>query len=88
MNYFNISIDIFSYILDILIVTLPLQNLHNENSYNQLLADTKTNSVEHGYGLLNIKDIVNKYHGFQTYSFNDNFVYNIMIPYIDKSFIS
>ena len=62
--------------------------IHIENSYNQLLSDTKTNSVEHGYGLLNIKDIVNKYHGFQTYSFNDNFVYNIMIPYIDKSFIS
>ena len=55
----------------------------NTMSYDTAAKDNK--SLNHGYGLSNIRNTVEKNHGFLTYSYDTIFRIDIMIPIIDSS---
>ena len=60
--------------------------IHTENSYHHAEKSTarqKSDFQEHGYGIANIRNIVEKYHGFIKYEFGDLFSMDIIIPIID-----
>lgn len=51
---------------------------------NKLIRRKKANKYEHGYGLLNIKYVVNKYEGYMEYSCKKNvFEVNILLDYAE-----
>ena len=50
-----------------------------ENTYERF-SNMSQNSIEHGYGLRNIKKTVERNHGFMTYEMGDTFVMVIWIP--------
>lgn len=51
---------------------------------NKLIRRKKDNKYEHGYGLLNIKYVVNKYEGYMEYSCKKNmFEVNILLDYME-----
>lgn len=53
----------------------PIQN-------NKLIRRKKPNKQEHGYGLLNVKYVVDKYEGYMEYSCNKNiFEVNVLLDY-------
>ena len=57
-----------------------------ENTYNHAEKPSvrqKSDFQEHGYGIANIRNIVEKYHGFIKYEFGDLFSMDIIIPIID-----
>lgn len=60
--------------------------IHTENTYHHAGKSTarqKSDFQEHGYGIANIRNIVEKYHGFIKYEFGDLFSMDIIIPIID-----
>lgn len=60
--------------------------IHIENTYDHAEKPTerqKNDFREHGYGIANIQNIVEKYHGFVKYEFGDLFSMDIIIPIID-----
>lgn len=60
--------------------------IHTENTYHHAEKSTarqKSDFQEHGYGIANIRNIVEKYHGFIKYEFGDLFSMDIIIPIID-----
>lgn len=60
----------FSHSYFILTVTNPTDNTVNNN--NGLPFTTKANKSEHGFGLLNIKSVVDKYNGYMKIDNKDN----------------
>lgn len=60
--------------------------IHTENTYHHAEKSTarqKSDFQDHGYGIANIRNIVEKYHGFIKYEFGDLFSMDIIIPIID-----
>lgn len=60
--------------------------IHMENTYDHAekpAAHQESDFREHGYGIANIQNIVEKYHGFVKYEFGDLFSMDIIIPIID-----
>lgn len=60
--------------------------IHMENTYDHAENPTtqqESDFREHGYGIANIQNIVEKYHGFVKYEFGDLFSMDIIIPIID-----
>ncbi len=59
------------------VISSPIQG-------NKLIRRKKNNKQEHGYGLMNVKYVVNKYNGFMEYSCRENmFEMNILLDYIE-----
>ena len=56
--------------------------IHIENTYDRDAA-SPDNPLEHGYGLQNIINIVEKNHGFFKYAFEDLFSADVVIPIIN-----
>ena len=56
--------------------------IHIENTYDRDTA-SPDNPLEHGYGLQNIINIVEKNHGFFKYAFEDLFSADVVIPIIN-----
>lgn len=60
--------------------------IHIENTYDyseKSAFPQKSDFLKHGYGMDNIHNIVEKYHGFVKYDFDNTFHMDIVIPIID-----
>lgn len=60
--------------------------IHMDNTYDHAEKPTarhESDIREHGYGIANIQNIVEKYHGFVKYEFGNLFSMDIIIPIID-----
>lgn len=65
-----------------LLINMTNHVVQNPIKNNELIRRKKSNKQEHGYGLLNVKYVVNKYDGYMEYSCNENvFEINVLLDY-------
>lgn len=65
-----------------LLINMSNSVAYNPIQNNKLVQRKKPNKHEHGYGLVNVKYVVDKYDGFMEYSCEDNeFEINVLIDY-------
>ena len=65
--------------------TIHCENTTAEGTSLEHIHASRQNSLYHGYGLTNIRNTAEKYHGFFTYSVETLFYMDLMIPIIEKS---
>jgi sensor histidine kinase regulating citrate/malate metabolism len=65
--------------------TIHCENTTAEGTSLEHIHANRQNSLYHGYGLTNIRNTAEKYHGFFTYSVETLFYMDLMIPIIEKS---
>ena len=65
--------------------TIHCENTTAEGTSLAHIHANRQNSLYHGYGLTNIRNTAEKYHGFFTYSVETLFYMDLMIPIIEKS---
>ena len=64
--------------------TIHCENTTAEGTSLEHIHASRQNSLYHGYGLTNIRNTAEKYHGFFTYSVETLFYMDLMIPIIEK----
>ena len=59
--------------------------IEEENTMNSNITNTRSEpDLEHGYGLLNIRQTVDKYHGMMGYTTGESFNLFIRVPIIES----
>ena len=83
-NSFEETIDSLDSFIEISIVTTDDGFLlHNENSITGN-KDKEADSFNHGYGLINVDNTINKYHGSMYYEIDDRFVLDLCVPVFES----